>query len=178
MSCSRTMQQEETLKQVATVGDALQDVWPQATCYGCGPNNPHGHQIKSYWATDYSAVVATFQAHPKFNAGFDNVMYGGLVASLIDCHSNWTAIATAYRNEGRPHGSLPAITYVTARLEVRYLKPTPLDQPVYLRATVEQMEGRKAHVFCQLGPEGMVTAESHSLFVRIDADKSIGVAQP
>ncbi len=165
---------EASLKPVPTVGDALQDVWPKATCFGCGPSNPHGHHIKSYWAADYSAVVSTFYPEVKYNAGFPNVMYGGLVASLIDCHSNWTAIATAYRAEGRPHGKPPAITYVTARLDVRFLEPTPLEQAVYLHAVVEKTEGRKATVFCQLGVEGIVTAESRSLFVRIDADKSLG----
>lgn len=164
----------EVLKPLETKGGALQDVWPSSSCYGCGPANPHGYHIKSYWAADESAVVATFQADVKYNAGFDNVMYGGLIASLIDCHSVWTAIAYGYREEGRSHGSLPSITYVTGKLEVRFIKPTPLDRPVYLRAQVEKFEGRRATVVCHLGPEGDVTAEGHVLAVRIDADKAVG----
>lgn len=159
---------------LSTTGNPLQDTWPQATCYGCGPSNPHGLQIKSYWSEDGKAVVATFNPDSKFNAGIDNVMYGGLVASLIDCHSIWAAIAHTYQHEGREHGTAPIITYVTGRLDVRYHRPTPLNQPIYLHAVLEKLEGRKATVVCQLGPAGSVTAEGHVLAVRIEADKSLG----
>lgn len=158
-----------------TIGAALQDAWPHATCYGCGPANPHGLHIKSYWQDDYSAVLSTFHPQPHYNAGFENVMYGGLVASLIDCHSIWAAIAYAYRAENRPHGSLPSISYVTGQLDVRYLKPTPLDQPIYLRAVLQSTEGRKSKLFCELGPAGLVTANAYVLGVRINDDKSTGV---
>lgn len=157
-----------------TIGQPLQDTWPQATCYGCGPANPFGLHIKSYWSEDGSAVVATYHADPKYNAGFDNVMYGGLVASLIDCHSVWAAIAYTYRLEGREHGTPPIVTYVTGRLDVRYLRPTPLNELIHLHAIVEKVEGRKATIVCQLGPAGSVTAEGHVLAVRIEADKSLG----
>src|SRR3954470_22441710 len=74
---------------VDTSKPALQDAWPDATCFGCGPANPQGYRIKSFWSADGGAVVALFQPQPQYNAGFPNVMYGGLVASLIDCHSIW-----------------------------------------------------------------------------------------
>jgi len=92
-------------KQYTVGGVALQDVWPLATCYGCGPANAQGLQIKSYWSKDGSEVVCSFQPRPEQNAGFPNVMYGGLAASLIDCHSIWTAIASTYRDEDRDHGA-------------------------------------------------------------------------
>lgn len=67
-------------------------------------------------------MISTFHPKPEYNSGFPDVMYGGLVASLIDCHSIWTAIATTYRAEGREHGSLPAISYVTGTLTVPPLR--------------------------------------------------------
>jgi acyl-coenzyme A thioesterase PaaI-like protein len=153
---------------------ALQDAWPDATCYGCGPANTEGLRIKSYWSEDGSEVVCTFEPEPKHNAGFPNVMYGGLVASLIDCHSVWTAIAHTYRAEGRQHGSLPAISYVTGSLTVRYLKPTALDTPVVLRAHVTELHPRKAMVHCDLYSGGEKTAEGDVLAVRFNMDKSLG----
>lgn len=152
----------------------LQDHWPDATCYGCGPANPDGLQIKSEWSADGQFVIAAFHPQPKHNAGFPNVMYGGLVASLIDCHSIWTAIAHAYRQEGRGMDTHPHITYVTAQLTVKYLKPTPIDGPVYLKSWLEGGVGRKTRVITELGPEGQVTATGDTLAARIDADKSIG----
>ena len=155
---------------------ALQDTWPEATCYGCGPANPYGLHIKSYWDADGETVFCLFQPDLKYNAGFPNVMYGGLVASLIDCHSIWTAIAAAYKTEGRPHGSAPSISYVTGSLQVRYLQPTPLDQEIVLRAHVTEVRGRKTHVACTVQAGDRVTAEGTVVAVRIDDDKARGVA--
>lgn len=153
---------------------ALQEAWINATCYGCGPANPDGLQIKSYWSDDGQFVVATFQPQPKFNAGFENVMYGGLIASLIDCHSIWTAIAFSYRAENRPHGSLPAISFVTGSLCIKYLKPTPLDQSIHLKAWVEGEVRRKTRVLCELGSEDQVSATGDVMAVRFNQDKSVG----
>jgi acyl-coenzyme A thioesterase PaaI-like protein len=155
-------------------GSALQDVWPQGTCYGCGPANPHGLHIKSYWSEETDEAISTFHPQPYHNAGFENVMYGGLVASLCDCHSVWTAIAATYRQEGREHGSAPSITYVTGNLNVSYLAPTPLDQPIVLRARLEKIEGRKATVTCDVFAGEKKTAEARVVAVRIAADKSLG----
>lgn len=158
----------------AAESPALQDAWPNGTCYGCGPANPAGLHIKSYWDSDGETVIATFQPEARYNAGFPNVMYGGLVASLIDCHSIWTAIATTYRAEGREHGTLPAISYVTGTLTVRYLRPTPLDTPVLLRARVTELHPRKALVTCTVQAGDLVTAEGTVLAVRFEQDKSVG----
>jgi acyl-coenzyme A thioesterase PaaI-like protein len=151
---------------------ALQDVWAGATCYGCGPSNPIGLHIKSYWADE--SVVCTFHPTPDLNAGFPNVMYGGMVACLCDCHSIWTAIAATYRDEGREHGSAPIIAYVTGNLNVSYLAPTPLDQPITLRARVEELHARKAIVTCDVTAAGKLTAQARVIAVRYAGDKSAG----
>jgi acyl-coenzyme A thioesterase PaaI-like protein len=153
---------------------ALQDAWPEGSCYGCGPANEKGHRIKSYWSEDGSEVVCVFHAGPEHNAGFPNVIYGGLVASLIDCHSIWTAIAHTYRAEGREHGSPPTISYVTGALNVRYLKPTPLDQPLVLRARVTELHPKKALVTCDVYSGDEMTAEGTVTAVRFSMDKSLG----
>ena len=155
-------------------GQGLQDVWPDATCYGCGPANSEGLRIKSYWSEDGSEVVCRFEPQPRYNAGFPNVMYGGLVASLIDCHSIWTAIAWTYREEGRAHGSAPSISYVTGTLNVRYLKPTALDRPVVLRARVTELQPRKALVACSLYSGDEETARGEVTAVRFGVDKALG----
>jgi len=150
-----------------TKGKALQDCFPQGTCYGCGPDNPDGLHIKSYWSEEGRFVVATYHASSKYNAGFPNTMYGGMVASLIDCHSIWTAMAFAWRAEDKVLEGLPGIACVTGKLTVNYLKPTPLDQPVHLKAWVEGEIGRKIRVLCELGPAGEITATGDLLAVQI-----------
>ena len=162
------------LEEKAGKVDALQDAWPDATCYGCGPANEKGLRIKSYWSEDGSEVVCIFEPRAEYNAGFPNVMYGGLVASLIDCHSIWTAIAHTYREEGRPHGSPPAISYVTGSLTVRYLKPTSLDKPATLYARVTELHPKKAIVECDFYSGDVKSAEGLVTAVRFNMDKSLG----
>src|SRR5260370_22086610 len=74
-------------------------------CYGCGPLNPDGLQIKSYWEGDQA--LCTYQPRAAFMAGPRHVLNGGIIATLIDCHSICTAIAAIYEAERRPIGSDP-----------------------------------------------------------------------
>lgn len=148
---------------------ALQDIClPTGTCYGCGSSNPDGLHIKSYWSEDGQFVVATIQPDPKYTSGFRDALYGGIIASLIDCHSNWTAMAFGYRAEGREPGTQPLIASVTGSLSIKYLKPTPMNTPLFLKSWVEGEVGRKTRVICELGTADTVTALGDSVFVRID----------
>ena len=104
---------------------AFQDLIPDNGCYGCGPANPHGLRIKSVWEGE--EAVCVYRPEPHQSAGPPQFLNGGIIATLIDCHSVCTAIAHAYRAEGRPIGSAPHIWCVTANLNVTYLRPTPLE---------------------------------------------------
>lgn len=143
----------------------LQDVWPLSTCFGCGPACEDGMHIKSRWSNDGKCVVADYTADKKFNAGFPEVMYGGTVASLIDCHSIWTAIAFNYKKENREVGSEPAMPFVTGKLTVSYFLPTPLGKVIRLKAWVEGDAGRKTRVVCEVIADGVVTAKGEVLAV-------------
>ena len=84
---------------------AFQDYYPEnvSHCYGCGSNNHHGHQIKTFWEGE--ETVTRFKPEP-FHTSVPGYAYGGLIASLIDCHSTGTAAAAMYRSEGREMGTL------------------------------------------------------------------------
>lgn len=124
---------------------AFQDYYPEnvAHCYGCGRLNAHGYQIKTFWEGEES--VTRFMPRPEHTA-IPGFVYGGLLASLIDCHSTGTAAAAMYRAEGREMDSLPAFRFVTASLHVDFLKPTPLKGELVLRGKVKEIKGRKVIV--------------------------------
>ena len=154
---------------------ALQDIcMPNGTCYGCGSANPDGLHIKSYWSDDGQFVIASFEPQARFSSGFKDALYGGLIASFIDCHSNWTAMAFGYKAENREPGTQPLITSVTGSLGVKYLRPTPMDQTIHLKAWAEGEIGRKTRVLCELGTDDTITALGDSIFVRIDPTMMIG----
>ena len=145
---------------------AFQDYYPDdvAHCYGCGRLNTHGHQIKSYW--DGEETVAHFMPEP-YHTAIPGYVYGGLIASLIDCHSTGTAAAAAYRAEGRAMDTKPALRYLTASLHVDYLKPTPLGILLELRGQIKEIKGRKVVVATTLSAEGEVCARGEVVAVQV-----------
>jgi len=147
---------------------AFQDQGSVSFCYGCGADNNKGLQIKSTW--DGDDAVATWKAQPHHCGGSKEIVNGGIIASLIDCHSLNLAIAHAYRSEQRAIGSAPRIGYVTADLHVSYLKPTPISEPLQLRARITKIDGRKTWVTCTLSAGDQVCATAEVLGIRVTRD--------
>jgi acyl-coenzyme A thioesterase PaaI-like protein len=147
---------------------AFQDQGSVSHCHGCGADNEKGLQLKSFW--DGDEAVAIWKAKPHHCGGSKEIVNGGIIASLIDCHSLNLAIAHAYRAERRPIGSSPRIGYVTGNLNVSYLKPAPMAEGLHLRARITRMEGRKAWVSCTLSAAGQVCATGEVLGIRVQRD--------
>lgn len=147
---------------------AIQDHIPHNHCYGCGPENPDGMQIKSYW--DGTESTCTYLPRPEQCAGPTQYLYGGTIASLIDCHSVCTSIANYYQRDGFEIGEGPAIWCVTGGLDVRYLKPTLIDRPVELSAKISECTEKKTVLECTLSSDGVVTAEGKVVAIRVPAE--------
>ncbi|MES2504689.1 MAG: PaaI family thioesterase [Myxococcota bacterium] len=139
----------------------LQDKYaPHSICFGCGPANKQGLQIKSEPGPD--EVIAEF--HPKpHHAAFENMLSGGICGTLLDCHSNWTA---AHHLMERNHLDAPPCT-VTAEYAVKLLAPTPMTGPLTIRAHVVEASDRKAVVEASLESNGQVTATCRGTFVSV-----------
>lgn len=145
---------------------AFQDYYPDdySHCYGCGRLNTDGHQIKSYW--DGEETVASFRPLP-IHMAMPGFVYGGLIASLIDCHSTGSAAAAGYRAEGREMGTDPPLRYVTASLKVDYLRPTPMGVYLELRGSIKEVKGRKVVVETTLSAKGEICAKGEVVAVRL-----------
>ena len=145
---------------------AFQDYYPDdvSHCFGCGKLNEKGHQIKSHWDGDES--VAVFTPEP-YHTAIPGYVYGGLIASLIDCHGTGTAAAAGYREEGREMSSDPPLRYVTASLHVDYLRPTPMGVPLEVRGRVEEISGKKVVVSETLSANGKICARGRVVAVRM-----------
>jgi acyl-coenzyme A thioesterase PaaI-like protein len=145
---------------------AFQDYYPDqlSYCYGCGRLNEHGLQIKSFW--DGEEAVCIFQPRP-YHTAIPGFVYGGLIASLIDCHSTGTAAAAMYRSLGHDMDSLPAFRFLTASLHVDYLKPTPIDSQLEVRAMVKEIKGRKVIISTTLSSHGEVCARGEVIAIQM-----------
>lgn len=142
----------------------FQDFYPDefSHCYGCGRLNAHGLQIKSRWDGDES--VAVYQPR-EYHTAIPGFVYGGLLASLIDCHCTGTAAAAAYKAQGREMDTEPGIRFVTASLKVDYLAPTPMGIPLEVRARVTEITPKKVILEARVLAEETICAKGNVVAV-------------
>jgi acyl-coenzyme A thioesterase PaaI-like protein len=152
---------------------AIQDDYPSdfSHCYGCGRLNGTGLQLKSRWESD--EVVARFTPRAE-HVAVPGFVYGGLIASLVDCHAIATAAAHAARRDGVPLGEGRMPRFVTGSLRVDYLKPTPAGCELELRARVRDAGERKATVEFTLAARGDVTVRGEAIAVRMPSSMQRG----
>jgi len=148
-----------------SVDVSIQEKMRPNGCFGCGHDNEFGLKIESYWEGD--EVVCKWT--PKdYMIGPPNSLYGGISASLIDCHSVNTALAYAYKQLGDDSVFDQGISMVTGNLNVRYSKPVPMAE-VELRAKVDRVEGRKYFVKTELKSDGVTCVTGEVLAIQLKA---------
>jgi acyl-coenzyme A thioesterase PaaI-like protein len=133
---------------------------PQNHCFGCGPANPKGLHIRSFEQGD--SLRAEWIPKPQYEA-FDSVVNGGILGTLLDCHSNWAAALHLMRRTERQ--ALPST--VTAELSVRFLRVTPSDRPLLLLARVVESTDDRATVEASVESGGQTTATCRAVFVAV-----------
>ena len=138
---------------------SLQDThWAEGFCFGCGPKNEKGLQIKSFVEGD--DIVAVWQPQEHHQA-FPGILNGGIIGTLLDCHSNmaaWCALTEA--------GAVPGTT-VTAEFTIKLPRPTPIDRPLRLIGRAVEVSGRKARVEARIESDGEITATCEGTFVKV-----------
>ncbi len=143
---------------------AFQDLYPEhlAHCYGCGRLNEHGYHIRTHW--DGEESVTRFTPAP-FHTAVPGLVYGGLLASLVDCHSTGTAAAALYRADGRAMDDPAAAPHrcVTGTLTVRFAHPTPLGPELEIRGVVTEVRGRKVTVASRGLVNGVATVDAEAI---------------
>ena len=147
--------------------EAFQDYYPDdySHCFGCGRLNEHGLQIKSYW--DGNESICRFLPKKHYTGGKKDILYGGLIASLIDCHGAGTAAFAKVKEQGIEikKGEMPR--FVTASLKVDYLAPTPVNTELELRGKIKEIAGHKVIVEVSLLAEQKVCAKAELLFIQV-----------
>jgi len=151
----------------------IQDQWPEegTFCWGCGKNNEHGLQLKSYWEDDEAIAVWKPEDH---HLAFHGILNGGIIATLMDCHGTGTANSAAHKAAG---DSGSHFMHVTGGISVKYLRPTPLNNPVTLRARVTEMSEKKIKVSCDLYSDDVKCATGEVMTVRVDQQQFLKVTE-
>lgn len=134
---------------------------PASVCFGCGPANPAGLRIRSFPRAD--GVVESRWSPGPHHAAFPGVLNGGIIGTLLDCHSNWAATWHLMQRDQLP---APPCT-VTASYAIKLLRPTPTDSELHLEARVVESSADRARVSASLSASGQVCATCEGTFVAV-----------
>jgi len=145
-------------------------------CWGCGADNDAGLRLKSEW--DGGGATATWTPRPEHAAGPRHLVNGGIIATVLDCHGVCTAVADAYRRDGREIGTDPEIWYATASMKVDYMRPTPMGTALFLRATVVERLERRTVVDCVLEASDKARARALVEAIRVPSEWKHGGPTP
>jgi acyl-coenzyme A thioesterase PaaI-like protein len=145
---------------------AIQDFYPDdvAHCFGCGRLNERGHRFRTRAVGE--GTLTQFTPEPWMTA-LPGLVYGGLIASLLDCHSTGSAAVFALAREGVAIGAGEAPRFVTRHLAVDYLAPTPMG-PLRAVGRLVEATDRKVIVESDLEADGALTAKARAVLIRLD----------
>lgn len=144
----------------------IQDMYPENynVCYGCGSKNEHGYQLKTVW--DGDETVTRFKPD-KIHTSIPGYVYGGLLASLIDCHGTGSAALARLKEDGKVLGEGTAERFVTGTLTVKFLKPTPIDDELEIRGIIKEIKGRKITIEARLIAKGEVCVTGEIIAIQL-----------
>jgi acyl-coenzyme A thioesterase PaaI-like protein len=143
---------------------SLQETYaPHNACFGCGPSNAEGLRVRSFVDPDGETVVAHWTPK-KHHEAFPGVLNGGIIGSLLDCHSNWTAAYFLMKKRG---ASTPPCT-VTSDYTIALKRPCPTDTELTLKAKVTQATNDRCLVEATLEAGGKIRATCTGTFIAVE----------
>lgn len=145
---------------------AFQDQIPNNHCFGCGAANDGGLQIKSFWRNQNESVCSFVPAQHHC-AGPTQILNGGIISTIIDCHCVCTAIAKAYDLENRAIGTGEPIWFATGNLQVAFRKPVSISHDVELVANISDITDNRMTLDCELYSNGKLCCTSTVLAVKV-----------
>lgn len=140
---------------------AIQDDYPAdfAHCFGCGRLNEKGHHFRTGWKGDQTITIYQPKKEHSAIPGF---VYGGIIASFVDCHGTGSAALALHRENGHePGDKIAPPRFVTASLHVDYLKPTPQDLPLEAIGTLEKIHPKRWKVHTEVYAEDVLCAKGY-----------------
>lgn len=145
----------------------IQDYYAEnfAWCYGCGRLNPHGLHFKTRWEGE--ETVTRYMPRPEHTA-IPGFVYGGLLASLADCHTTGSGALALHKAAGHlPEDGVEAPRCVTASLKVDFLKPTPAFTWLEARGRIVEAGARKVVVATEIWADGQLVVRAEGVAVRV-----------
>ena len=149
---------------------AIQDTYGERFqhCWGCGPKNEEGLHLKTYPNEDGSQCICRFTPADKYTGGVPDNLFGGMIAVIFDCHGTASAAWFAHNKKGLELTENTVIgRFVTARLEIDFKKPLPMNEEITVTSILEEIGERKAIVNMKMEAGGLVCAKAKMIAVSL-----------
>ncbi|MDY3005385.1 thioesterase [Anaerococcus sp. AGMB00486] len=149
---------------------AIQDTYGERFqyCWGCGSKNEKGLHIKSYPKDEGNICYTRIKPDEKYTGGVPQNLFGGMIAMIFDCHGTASAAFFNHKNKGLSLTKDTVIErYITARLEIDYKKPTPMNEEIEVISRLEELGDRKAIVSMELKAKDEIRAKAKIIAVKV-----------
>ncbi len=140
-------------------------------CWGCGPKNEEGLHLKSYPSGDGTKCVCRVTPSEQYTGGVPDNLLGGMIAVIFDCHGTASAAWFSHRSkELELTGDIEIVRFITARLEIDFKKPVPMNKEITVISQAEEIEERKVIVTMEMESDGVIRAKARMVAVRVKDD--------
>ena len=137
-------------------------------CWGCGPKNDLGLHLKTYPSLDGECCISRIKLENAFTGGVPSNVFGGMIATIFDCHGTASAAWFAHHKKGLELTETTLIgRFITARLEIDYLSPSPIDDEIVVISTLEELGERKAIISMEMTVTTKVRAKAKMVAVAV-----------
>ena len=137
-------------------------------CWGCGPKNDLGLHLKTYPSLDGECCISRIKLENAYTGGVPSNVFGGMIATIFDCHGTASAAWFAHHKKGLELTETTLIgRFITARLEIDYLSPSPIDDEIVVISTLEELGERKAIISMEMTVTTKVRAKAKMVAVAV-----------
>ena len=137
-------------------------------CWGCGPKNDLGLHLKTYPSIDGKSCISRIKLENAYTGGVPSNVFGGMIATIFDCHGTASAAWFAHHKKGLELTETTLIgRFITARLEIDYLSPSPIDDEIVVISTLEELGERKAIISMEMTVATKVRAKAKMVAVAV-----------
>ncbi|WP_049532532.1 acyl-CoA thioesterase [Streptococcus pseudopneumoniae] len=137
-------------------------------CWGCGPKNDLGLHLKTYPSLDGECCISRIKLEKAYTGGVPSNVFGGMIATIFDCHGTASAAWFAHHQKGLELTETTLIgRFITARLEIDYLSPSPIDDEIVVISTLEELGERKAIISMEMTVATKVRAKAKMVAVAV-----------
>lgn len=131
---------------------------PINRCFGCGPDNPEGMQLKFTLDEARKTFVCRVKLPPRY-VGPPGHAHGGIIATILD-----EAMGKVNK--------LRQVIALTREMKVEYLRPVPLGKLLIVEGREKYVRGREHINVAEIrNQQGRILARSRGKFIAIDPVK-------